>query len=146
MSAVVSSIQGRLYAINQTITGVNAVRVFNGQPDSAMLPLIFSVPGRSSRNTSQIGAQRDEQTRIFRLILVVEAWMAGFPTETAQLSAETLIDTIQEAYLTRPRLELDDAPLDAVSRVLLPDDTGIVPFGPYAAVEYPLAITYHKRL
>lgn len=146
MSAVVSSIQGRLYAINQTITGVNALRVFNGQPDSAMLPLIFSVPGRSTRATAQIGAQRDEQTRIFRLILVVEAWMAGFPTETAQLSAETLIDTIQEAYLTRPRLELDDAPLDAVSRVLLPDDTGIVPFGPYAAVEYPLAITYHKRL
>ena len=146
MSAVVTSIQGRLYAINQTITGVNAMRVFHGQPDSAMLPLIFSVPGRSSRNTSQIGAQRDEQTRIFRLILVVEAWMAGFPTETAQLSAETLIDTIQEAYLTRPRLELNDEPLDAVSRVLLPDDTGIVPFGPYAAVEYPLAITYHKRL
>lgn len=146
MSAVVTSIQGRLYAINQTLTGVNAVRVFHGQPDSAMLPLIFSVPGRSSRNTSQIGAQRDEQTRIFRLILVAEAWMAGFPTETAQLSAETLIDTIQEAYLTRPRLELNDEPLDAVSRVLLPDDTGIVPFGPYAAVEYPLAITYHKRL
>lgn len=146
MSAIVTSIQGRLYAVNQTITGVNAVRVFHGQPDSAMLPLIFSVPGRSSRNTSQIGAQRDEQTRIFRLILVVEAWMAGFPTESAQLTAETLLDTIQEAYLTRPRLELNDEPLDAVSRVLLPDDTGIIPFGPYAAVEYPLAITYHKRL
>lgn len=142
MSSMVTLIQERLYEINRSIAEVTAARVFSGQPDSAVLPLLFSLPGRSTRNVQRIGAERDEQTRTFRLMLVVEAWMAGFPTESAAISAEELIDTIQAVYLARRRLELDGEPLDGVSSALLGEDSGIIPFGPYAAVEFPLQITY----
>lgn len=138
----VASIADRIYAINGTISGVKARRTFPQHIDAASLPLLICLPGRSERNTARTGAGRDEQTRTFRLILIVESWAAGIPTESAQKRAESLIDTVAAAYLARPRLELDGAPLDGVTRVTLGGDSGIIAYGERAAVEFPLAITY----
>lgn len=145
----VTLIQDRIYAINLTVAAVNASRTFKGAPDSAELPMLTCLVGKGTRNVNQVGIGQpaDAQTRTFRLLLLVEAWMSGIPTETAQLAAEELIDTIQEAYLRRPRLELgDDDPLDGVSQVRLQEDSGIIAFGPLAAIEFPLMITYRKTI
>ena len=142
----VEAIMDRLHAINGTISGVKARRTFPQHLDAAALPLLVCLPGRSTRNSGRIGAGQDEQTRVFRLLLVVEAWMAGIPTESAQRKAETLIDAVTAAYLARPRLELDGALLDGVTRVTLGEDSGIIAFGERAAVEFPLTITYVKTI
>lgn len=143
----VTLIQDRLYAINQTIADVNARRTFPQEIAPAMLPLLVTLPGRSTRQSTRVGFGDDEQTRTFRLIVVVEAWMAGIPTESAQLLAETLMDTIQDEYLSRPRLELAGEALADVTRVVLGDDSGIIPFSTkFAAVEFPLAVTYLKSI
>lgn len=142
----VTVIADRIYAINGTISGVKARRTFPQHLDAAALPLLVCLPGRSSRETERIGAGRDEQTRVFRLMLVVEAWLAGIPTESAQKRAESLIDVVQAAYLARPRLELDGEPLDGVTRVTLDEDSGIIAFGERAAVEFPLTVTYVKTI
>ncbi len=142
----VTAIMDRIHAINGTITGVKARRTFPQQFDAAALPLLVCLPGRSTRATGRIGAGQDEQTRVFRLLLVVEAWMAGIPTETAQRKAESLIDAVSSAYLARPRLELNGAPLDGVTRVMLGEDSGIIAFGERAAVEFPLMVTYVKTI
>lgn len=141
---MVTNIQDRIYAINLTLADVTAARTLNAQPDNALLPLLTCLPGRSGRNAAQepLGATTAAQTRQFRLLLLVQAWMSGYPVESAQLAAESLIDAIQSAYWSRPRLELDNAPLDSVSKVVLSEDTGIIAFGQYAAVEFPLAVTY----
>jgi hypothetical protein len=140
----VTAIADRIYAINGTISGVKAQRTFPQRFD--MLPLLVCLPGRSTRDSARIGAGRDEQTRVFRLLLVVEAWMAGIPTESAQKRAESLIDTVTAAYLARPRLELDGAPLDGVTRVSVGGDSGIIAFAGRAAVEFPLTITYIRGI
>lgn len=142
----VTTIMDRLYAINGTIAGVKARRTFPQHLDAAALPLLVCVPGRSTRNTGRIGAGQDEQTRVFRLLLVVEAWMAGMPTESAQRKAESLIDAVGAAYLGRPRLELNGDPLEGVTRVTLGEDSGIIAFGERAAVEFPLMVTYIKTI
>ncbi len=142
----VSTIADRIYAINGTISGVKARRTFPQHIDGAALPLLVCLPGRSTRNTARVGAGRDEQTRVFRLILVVESWLAGIPTESAQKRAESLIDTLAAAYLARPRLELDGDPLDGVTRVTLGEDSGIIAFGERAAVEFPLNVTYIQEI
>ncbi len=138
----VTAIMDRLHAINGTISGVKARRTFPQHLNAAALPLLVCLPGRSTRNSGRLGAGHDEQTRVFRLLLVVEAWMAGIPTESAQRKAESLIDAVTAAYLARPRLELDGVPLDGVTRVTLGEDSGIVAFGERAAVEFPLMVTY----
>lgn len=138
----VTAIMDRLHAINGTISGVKARRTFPQHLNAAALPLLVCLPGRSTRNSGRLGAGHDEQTRVFRLLLVVEAWMAGIPTESAQRKAESLIDAVTAAYLARPRLELEGDPLNGVTRVTLGEDSGIVAFGERAAVEFPLAITY----
>jgi len=138
----VTSIADRIHAINGTISGVKARRTFPQHIDAASLPLLVCLPGRSERSTARIGAGRDEQTRLFRLILIVDSWQAGIPTESAQKRAESLIDAVAAAYLARPRLELDGVPLDGVTRVTLGGDSGIIAYGDRAAVEFPLAVTY----
>ncbi len=142
----VPAIMDRIHAINGTISGVKARRTFPQHLDAAALPLLVCLPGRSTRNPARIGAGQDEQTRVFRLLLVVEAWMAGIPTESAQRKAESLIEAVAAAYLTRPRLELDGDPLDGVTRVTLSEDSGITAFGERAAVEFPLAVTYITKI
>lgn len=142
----VTAIADRIYAINGTISGVKARRTFPQHLDSAGMPLLVCLPGRSTRNTARIGAGRDEQTRVFRLLLLVESWMAGIPTESAQKRAESLIDAVAAAYLARPRLELDGQPLDGVTRVALGEDSGIIALMGKAAVEFPLTITYIKHI
>jgi hypothetical protein len=142
----VTQIADRLEAINATIGGVRARRTFPPRLDSAMLPVLVALPGHSERDEARLGAGYDRQTRAFRLVLIAGAWMSGLPTESAQRKAETLIDAVQAAYLARPRLELDGVPLDGVLRVTFDSDSGIVPLGEYAAVEFHLTVTYLKAI
>jgi len=143
--ATVTTVQDRICAINQTISDVNAERYFPENPDSARMPLLTCLPGRNVNQKGR-GTNSNLGTREYRLLLIVEAWMAGIPTESAQADAETLIDAIEDAYLCRPRLELNGGdPLDGVTAVTLGGDSGLIPFGElWVAVEWPLSITTRK--
>lgn len=145
MMATVVTVQDRIYAINQTISEVTAERYFPESQDSARLPLLTCLPGRKVYKKGR-GAQSSLGTREHRLLLIVEAWMAGIPTQSAQEAAEILIDAIEDAYLCRPRLELNGGdPLDGVTDVTLGGDSGLIPFGElWVAVEWPLSITTRK--
>ncbi len=142
MSATVAAIQDRLHAINGAIDGVKARRTFPQRLDPAGLPALIALPGAAERYTARIGTGGDQQTRLFRLLLIVTAWAAGVPTESAQRKTEALIDAVADVYQCRPRLELDGAPLEGVVSAELLEDSGITVLGDHAAVEFLLAVTY----
>lgn len=146
-NATVTLIGDRIYAINQTISGVNSSRYFpQNFADSGLHPLLVGVPGAFTREPN-LPFLEDGGDRVWSLVLIVEAWMAGIPSETAQRDAEALIETVRDAYLSRPLLRLNGADLDGVIRSEIGDDTGIIPFPDMpelCMVRFPLTVETYK--
>lgn len=140
--ATVKLIGDRLYAIHQAIGGgLHAERYFPQAFESAQLPLLLFQWGAKQPIPS--GAAVVHASRLWTLTLYAGAWMAGLPSQSAQVSAETWVDVIELTYAARPRLELDGAPLDGVfSTAVVAPDNGLEDSGDgFAIVRWSLAIT-----
>lgn len=124
-------IADRLHAINQTIAGIKtASRYWPARLDDSLIPMITAVPGRRvfADVAQNRGSARDQSVRVWSIVLFLGSWAVGKPIETMSISAETLIDAVTVAYLSRARLELDGVTaLNGVSRARLIEDSGIAP-------------------
>lgn len=146
--ATIVLVADRLHAIHQTISGVTASRYFPRNFDSAVLPLVTAVPGRRVRDTESVGRREDLSVRTWDVVLFVDNWMGGLPTETAQADTETLMDTLSDTYLARPLLELNGASLPGVLSAVLTEDTGVLTLegdNAIALVRFSLVITTLKQ-
>jgi hypothetical protein len=146
MSSLTVDVADRLHAIHGTMVGVTAERYFPERIDTAMLPLITAMAGR--RTFAQGAARVEHSVRLWTLMLICGAWIAGLPTATAQANAESLIDVVTDAYRSRPRLELVGmSPLGGVVRARLLDDGGIESLengaNGLAVVRWTLEVTTH---
>lgn len=140
----ITTVLDRMHSINGTISGVKAKRYFPEGLDSAKLPCLVPLFGRvisvaaSSKTWAHV-------TREYTQYLIVEAWMAGLPTESASADAETLTDAINAAYFARPRLELDGStPLATVKEITVQPDSGLAALAegiPVAIVRFPIYVT-----
>lgn len=145
------SVGDRLHAINQTITGVNAKRYWpTTYGNSALWPFVVPLPGR--RTTAQnprAGAEAQQKTRIWNLLIIVGAMTAGIPSESAQRNGESLLELLMDAYDTLPRLELNDEPLGIVVSSVCLTDNGIEPYPQatdLASIILPLQVTTRRRV
>lgn len=135
----------RLHEINQTIDGVAAYRYFPTSFDGARLPFIVPLVGGETKRTLAAGGQAFSADRNWTLFLIIGAWSSKIPTQSVSQEAERLIDAVIEAYIARPRLEYDGAPLDWVERSELASDDGIFPYeNDYAALRFPLTVTTRR--
>lgn len=149
-NATVTLVLDRIHAINETISGVKAKRYFpQNINNTAIYPFVVPMVGRMTTRSRVSGAQFEHVTREYSLLLVVEAWMAGIPTESASTDAETLIESITNAYIQRPRLELAaQQPLDGVKEIHLGEDSGITALDQgllVAVVRWSLLVTTIKQ-
>ena len=147
-NATVTLIGDRLYAINAAISGVKARRYFpEDYTQSAMHPLLIALPGAMTPSYDNVGANDDQHTQTFEIILLVKAFLAGIPTQSAQTDAETLMDTVYDTYRARPLLEHGGAALDGVIQTRMSGHGGIEPFGEdviLCMVRFPILITTLK--
>ena len=146
--ATVPRIGDRIHAINSLLAVPGfTVKTRRYWPqnfkDSALHPLLTAIPGSLSI-APDLPLQELGGERTWNLYLVVEAWMAGIPSETAQKAAEALTDPIHRLYKSRPLLRLDDNGLDGVLGAELGEDTGLIPFPgvpELCLVRFPLTVT-----
>lgn len=149
-SATVSNIQTRIYAIAATVTGLNQRRYWPPSFDSAMLPLFVSLVGPATRTALNMNASQFVYERQFSLLVAVATLNQGLPSESAQTAAEAIIESVEDAFLTRTRLQLSANVLDGMKMASLGSDGGIVarediPPG-LLVVEFPLTVTYHRAV
>lgn len=141
MTTVLEDIRARLHAINQTISGVKSRAAYDTNIEQ-LAPVIVPVLGAMTRNVNVIGSEHAEEVRTYDLLLIVGAWNEALPSVSVQGVADRLVPLVHEAYLTRPRLELNGTALDYVKSVKVNGDSGLTAIGDYAAVRIPLTITY----
>lgn len=144
---VVPIVLDRLYAINQTITGVSASRYY---PQTKREKLITALPGPARHESERYGVENVHTIRNYTLVLWVRNFLSGAIGTTAQREAESLIDTIAYEYWQRPRLELaiqNEAgvtvwePLDVVMQdARITADASIAVEDDLAVVRYTLPI------
>lgn len=131
----------RLYAINQTISGISASRYY---PAQKRQNLITAIPGPGNHSFERYGVGNLHTARNYSLILWVRNFLSGAIGATAQREAEGLIDVIVYEYWQRPRLELaevndagvtineplsivmEDARITADSSIAVEDDLAVV--------------------
>jgi len=138
----------RIYAINNLLDvpgfTVKTRRYWpNNFTNGGMHPLLVAVPGGFTL-AGDLPLEEHGGDRTWSLYLVVEAWMKGIPSESAQKAAEALIDPIHALYKARPLLRLNDNGLDGVIGAEMGEDTGIIPFPgvpELCLVRFPLVIT-----
>lgn len=142
-TATVPDILDRIHAINQTITGVKARRYFDNT-DSAKLPLLVAYPRRVIAR-ERLYEWQVRITREFVIVAILGSFMQGIPTESAQKLAESLVESIEDAYGTRDRLQLNGDTLVNLYRADLGADTGIIEReGDLAVIEFPLNVIYDR--
>lgn len=146
--ATIPRIGDRIFAINSTLdipdVTVHTKRYWpQNFDDSAHHPLLVAVHGSFSI-APDLPLEEWGGDRIWNLYLVVEAWMAGVPSVTAQKAAEALTGPIHQLYRSRPLLRLDDTGLDGVIGAEMGEDTGLIPFPgvpKLCLVRFPLTVT-----
>lgn len=142
---LIDTIGDRIYAINQTITGVNTRRYFP-QNGAELAPILVATPGRVTQ-TERLYEGFRRITRQWNLTAIVWNMTAGLPTESAQARAETLIESVEDAYDVRDRLQLNNDTPTYIYRALLGDDSGIVVRDDgLAVIEFPLLVTYNRAV
>lgn len=129
----VSTVLDRLYAINQTLTDINAARYYP-RDLSGKAPLVIALPQGRATYDQAYGLPNIQMVRPYVLILYAGNFDAGVPTVSAQKAAERLMNDLPRLYFARPRLELaetNDAgvtvykPLTGVSETSLQADDGL---------------------
>lgn len=146
--ATIPRIGDRIYAINNLLD-VPGVTVTTARfwpenfRDSGRHPLLVAVHGTFSI-APDLPLQEWGGDRTWNLYLIVEAWLAGVPSESAQKAAEALTEPIHQLYRTRPLLRLNDNGLDGVIGAEMGEDTGLIPFPgvpELCLVRFPLTVT-----
>lgn len=143
MAAItVTTVLDRMHAINQTITGVRARRYFDSnlvQNATLLVPYL----GTRTRNL-EAGSHVDLSTRQFVVMCFVNM-VAGIPTQSGMETVESMIESVSNAYLARPRLELSSAALEGVVRAELTGDGGIEAYqDEIAVVRFTIQVVTRK--
>lgn len=132
MAAItVTTVLDRMHLINQLVSGAYAARYFDAN-QTQMTPTLVPYLGRRTRNV-EAGARIDLSTRQFSVLCFVNM-VAGIPSQSGMDTAELMIERVSDAYLARPRLELNGAALEGVVRAELTEDGGIEAYADEIAV------------
>jgi hypothetical protein len=144
--ATVVRIGDRIYAINQTLSDVQAARYWpTNFITSARWPLLIPIP--EQRIMVPTSDRRRVSTRTWSIWAVLGAFTQAIPAESVQKLGETLLDTIYDLYDGLPHLELGGAALDGVRFAQLTGDSGIVHFPDdpsLASISFTLAVTSYS--
>ena len=132
MAAItVTTVLDRMHEINQLVSGAKARRYFDAN-QTQMTPTLVPYLGARTRNL-EAGSHVDLSTRQFQVLCFVNM-IAGLPSQSGMDSAELMIERVSDAYLARPRLELNNAALEGVVRAELTGDDGIGAYSDEIAV------------
>ncbi len=119
--ATITTILDQLHSINGALAGGLTAQRYFPTNIGALAPFIVPVPGNASYS-GKPGTQRVHVTRSFQSLVVMGALTKGIMVETAQDVLEAQLETIIDAYLTRPRLEISGVGLDGVIEASVIDD------------------------
>jgi hypothetical protein len=148
----VATVKDRLALIIGTeaiITGVK--KVPQGVPralTAADLPTCVILTGRGV--SERIGADLVQETRLYRLILLVKSVQTGIELE-AEALCEPFFDRFHDAFEVRPGLHTltNTDPLAGVQEALLLEDTGTITIEfsgvDYAGIEFSLQVVSLAR-
>lgn len=141
-----ADIRERIHDINSTITtrALTAEKYYPTNFDSWRIPFITPLLGAETKAVQIAGAEQFSGVRVWTLLMICGAWLEGQPSESAQETADDLIDAVTECYIARPRLEFDGQALRWVERAELGSDDGLFDYGGFAALRFPLAITARR--
>lgn len=144
-TATVITIGDRLHEINANISGVHARRYMPGNySDSALHPLAIPFPGTGVRTRLYESGRRVERT--WTLAFFVGAMSAAVPTESAQKTAEALIEQIELVYDPLDRLQFRDQYLDGLISAQLGNDSGIYEVEGLARIDFPIQVIYDRDM
>lgn len=108
----VSDVMDRMHAIHQTLSvsgeTFNAQRYYPTNLEELPAAVVITPSMPVSVSFNQLSNRQYEVTRTYQVRAWVRAWTGGIPGESAQKSVEAVMPAIEAAYLTRPRLELND--------------------------------------
>ena len=114
-----SDVLDRMHLIHQTISvsglTINCKRYYPANPEQVAGDVIINPSAPLAIAFNQDREQSYTITRTFQIMVWVKGWLQGIPGESSQRILEQVIEPIEEAYMTRLRLELRNETIGGVT-------------------------------